>query len=141
MPINRYLCSSCGLSFRKRSSLESMVCDCGEKAYSEKRGLSVGFSAEVSGHFQTQSTGMESLDLDFDRVIGEDARQKWDAIYQRRKDKWDLLSEHRGATGYDLLRDDEGGYLLNQEAGEVLKDYRDGAMEIIRTKPTEAKEN
>jgi len=139
MPIIRYLCDSCGLSFRKRSTLESVSCDCGQIAYSEKKDLSVGFSSDVSGSLEVQSTGIESLDLDFDRVIGEDARQKWDAIYQRRKDKWDILNDNEGATGYDLLREDDGTYSLHREAGEVLKDYRDGAMEIIKNTQTEAK--
>lgn len=140
MPIIRYLCDSCGLSFRKRSNKASATCDCGHTAQSEKGGLSVGFSSEVSGSIEVQTTGMESLDLDFDRVIGEDARQKWDMIYQRRKDKWDILNEHKGATGYDLVRDDDGSYLVHGEAGETLKDYRDGAMEIIKKTQTEAKE-
>ena len=141
MPILRFTCESCGLSFRKRASAETLQCDCGERARAEKTDLSVGFSADVSGSMQVQDTGMESMDLDFDRVIGEESRMKWEAIYERRKDKWDLINDNKGSNGYDLLREDDGSYLVNRQAGSVLKGHRDNAMEIIKESKTTNKES
>jgi len=143
MPIMRFLCVSCGLSFRKRTNQNTASCECGSTAQVEfESHISVGFSSTVSGAV-AQDSGIESVDLNFDRVIGEDARQKWDDIYRRRSDKWDLINENKssGITGYDLLRNDDGSYMINPNAGAVLREHRNHAMDIITEQHHSTKEN
>lgn len=140
MPIMRFLCVSCGLSFRKRTNLDTAKCDCGSTAQMESNeDLSVGFTSTVSGPI-AQDSGIESIDLNFDRVIGEDARQKWEEIYRRRSDKWDLINENKGISGYDLLRNDDGSYMINPGAGAVLRENRNRAMDIITEQHNSSKE-
>lgn len=76
---------------------------------------------------------MESLDLDYDRVVGEDAKKKWDMIYQRRRDKWALINQNKGSTGRDILRADDGSYLIHRHAGSVLEKNRNLAMDTIKS--------
>ena len=142
MPIQTYQCNACGLRFRKRTRTGVAVCSCGVELSCDRKNLSVGFGANVNG-VDVQDTGMESLDLNYDRVIGEDARQKWEMIYARRKDKWDMINSVEGSTGYDLLRDDDGSYIMNSTAGSVLKENRDYGMDKIKqskNKPPTSKE-
>ena len=69
---------------------------------------------------------MESLDLDFDRVIGEDAKQKWDTIYRRRRAKVTLLDGSEGSRGDDIMRLPDGSYALKpSEAKEYREDRLD----------------
>lgn len=131
MPILKFQCQSCGLLFKRRTKKQAEKCACGEIVSSAKGSLSVGFSSDVEG-MDVQDTGMDSFDLDYDRVIGEDARKKWDTIYQRRKDKWDLINSNKGVSGADILREDDGTYLIHSHAGEVLRSNRDQAMETIK---------
>jgi hypothetical protein len=130
MPIQTFQCESCGLRFRKRTKTDNCKCDCGVQVYSAKR-LSVGFGSDVSG-VQAQNTGMESLDLSYDRVVGEDARMKWETIYNRRKDKWDMINDAKDSTGYDILREEDGTYTMNRQVGSVLKENRDYGMDMIK---------
>ena len=130
MPIQTFQCESCGLRFRKRAKTDHCKCDCGAQVHSAKR-LSVGFGSDVSG-VQAQNTGMESLDLSYDRVVGEDARLKWETIYNRRKDKWDMVNDVKDSTGYDILREDDGTYTMNRQLGSVLKENRDYGMDMIK---------
>lgn len=132
MPILKFQCQQCGLLFKKRTRSQTEKCACGEMVTSQRGTLSVGFSSDVEGQ-SAQDTGMDSFDLDYDRVIGEDARKKWNTIYERRKDKWSLIHSSEGARGADILREDDGSYLIHSHAGEVLKSNRDRAMETIKT--------
>jgi hypothetical protein len=131
MPIFSFQCIKCGLSFKKRTKVTTVKCDCGEDVSTQNKNISLGFTSNVDG-VKAQDTGMESLDLNYDRVIGEDAKQKWDMIYQRRKDKWNLLNEHENITGHDLLRSDDGKYIVNPNASHSLKNQRDFGMEKIK---------
>jgi len=79
-----------------------------------------------------QTTGVDSFDLDFDRVIGEDARQKWEQIYQRRRDKWDLIEKHK-VSGQDLIRMEDQTYEVLPEMGTNLRTSRMSAMENIKS--------
>jgi hypothetical protein len=47
----------------------------------------------------------------FDKVVGEDAKGKWDKIAARHKDKVRLL-EQTGATGFDLTKQHDGSYAI-----------------------------
>ena len=93
---------------------------------------SVGFTSKVDQTMKVQSSGVDSFDLDFDRVIGEDAQQKWEQIYRRRRDKWDLIESHN-ATGKDLIRMDDQTYQVLPEMGNNLRSSRVSAMDNIKS--------
>lgn len=142
MPIIKFQCLSCGLLLSKRTArtTQSVKCDCGVEAFQKNTGgVSVGFNSSVDGSLKVQDTGMDSFDLDFDRVIGEDARQKWEQIYQRRRDKWDLMHKHN-ALGKDLIRMEDQTYEVLPEMGDTLRTSRVTAMDIIKTKEPNAGE-
>lgn len=142
MPIMKFQCQSCGLLLSKRANraTESVKCDCGEIAFLKSEGgLSVGFSSKVGESMKAQDTGMDSFDLDFDRVIGEDAQQKWEQIYQRRRDKWDLIHKHQ-VLGRDLIRMEDQTYEVLPEMGDALRTSRVSAMDTIKTQETKAGE-
>ena len=135
MPILRFQCSSCGLALKKRVSrgTESTKCDCGQQAYIDGHiFMSVGFTSSVDQSMKVQTTGVDSFDLDFDRVIGEDARQKWEQIYRRRRDKWDLIEKHK-VSGADLIRMEDQTYEVLPEMGTNLRTSRMNAMENIKS--------
>jgi len=139
MPIVKFQCHSCGLLLTKRvsRSIQSLKCECGSDAtLKEGNGLSVGFSSQVDNSMKVQDTGMDSFDLDFDRVIGEDARQKWEQIYQRRRDKWDLIHKH-DVLGKDLIRMEDQTYEVLPEMGDTLRTSRVTAMDIIKRETSE----
>tara|TARA_B100000424_G_scaffold192206_1_gene149814 strand:- start:795 stop:1172 length:378 start_codon:yes stop_codon:yes gene_type:complete len=112
---------------------ESTKCDCGQQAYIDGYiSASVGFTSGVDESMKVQTTGVDSFDLDFDRVIGEDARQKWEQIYRRRRDKWDLIEKHK-VSGADLIRMEDQTYEVLPEMGTNLRTSRMNAMENIKS--------
>ena len=135
MPILKFQCSSCGLSSRKRVGKQKseIKCDCGMQAQVVQCvSASVGFTSKVDQTMKVQSSGVDSFDLDFDRVIGEDAQQKWEQIYRRRRDKWDLIESHN-VTGKDLIRMDDQTYQVLPEMGNNLRSSRVSAMDNIKS--------
>jgi len=80
---------------------------------------------------KAQSTGLESFDLDYDRVIGEDAKEKWETIYQRRRDKWDLIEQHQ-VQGRDLVRMKDQTYSVQPQMSNALRENRVSSMETIK---------
>lgn len=142
MPILKFQCT-CGLSLRKRVSkgTDSTKCDCGAQAR-VVGGLSasVGFSSQVNQSMKAQTTGVESFDLDFDRVIGEDARQKWGEIYKRRRDKWDMI-ESNGVSGKELIRMNDQTYEVLPEMSQNLRSSRVSAMDNMKSSSHKTQEN
>tara|TARA_B100000927_G_C16474392_1_gene472815 strand:- start:1936 stop:2241 length:306 start_codon:yes stop_codon:yes gene_type:complete len=92
----------------------------------------VGFTGKVDQSMKAQTTGFESFDLDFDRVIGEDARQKWEQIYRRRRDKWDIIESNK-VTGNDLIRMPDQTYEVLPDMGETLRTSRVTAMDNMKS--------
>jgi hypothetical protein len=140
MPILKFLCHDCGLTQRKRvnRSVDSIDCSCGSQAHTEAGpSLSVGFNAKIEKSMQVQATGAESLDLDFDRVIGEDSRQKWEVIGERRRTKVDLLHKNQGSNGADLMRLPDGTYEYKPEASKAYREKREDNMNKLRTQKKE----
>ena len=135
MPILKFQCGSCGLSLRKRvrRGTDTIKCDCGDQARVENTvSASVGFTGKVDQSMKAQTTGVESFDLDFDRVIGEDARQKWEQIYKRRRDKWDIIESNK-VTGNDLTRMPDQTYEVLPDMGETLRTSRVTAMDNMKS--------
>ena len=134
MPVKKFQCRACGLSSRKRTTRDTLTisCDCGEQAMAEGASVSVGFVSSVNKTMKTQETGMDSFDLDFDRVIGEDARQKWETIYQSRRDKWDIINKNN-VTGKEIVRMEDGSYDSIPEISTNMRTSRISAMDKIKT--------
>ena len=131
MPILKFQCTSCGFTQRKRvaRSTQSIVCTCGESAFAEgSPNLTIGFQADVSNPLQVQDSGIESFDLDYDRVIGEDAQKKWDMIYKRNKEKWNLVHSNPGSTGFDIMKLPDGTYESLPNPAKAYRETRQDSM-------------
>jgi hypothetical protein len=143
MPIAKFQCHSCGLQFSSRveKGISEKKCACGVVApILGGSSISVGFSTpKIEGALMAQSTGMDSLDLSYDRVIGEDARQKWETIYTRRRDKWDIINSQK-VQGKDLVRMRDGTYEAKPELGKELRGGRLSAMDNLKNQTTQTEE-
>lgn len=112
MPTYRFQCNACGLSFTARAGAEVLEykCDCGKVA---KRTLPQGIHVSVSGNVQglgPPTTGLSGVDYNFDRAVGESSRKNWQGIAARQRDKLDVISANKGATGFDLSKQADGSY-------------------------------
>ena len=143
MPILKFQCTSCGFSQRKRVSrgTEKVACtSCGESAFAEgSPNLTVGFQANVSQSMRVQDSGIESFDMDYDRVIGEDAKAKWDVVYRRNKDKWNLLHS-AGGSGNDIMRLPDGSYDSLPDPAKVYRETRQEGMNKLEQQRSSSKE-
>lgn len=132
MPILKFQCTSCGFSQRKRVSkgVGSIPCSsCDSSAFAEgSPNLTVGFQAEVTRSLQVQDSGIESFDMDYDRVIGEDAKSKWDLIYRRNRHKWDIVHSSPNSSGFDIMRLPDGTYESLPEPSKVYRETRQDSM-------------
>jgi len=145
MPILKFQCHTCGLSSRKRvaSSVEQVDCSCGDVALLEgalKPDMSVGFTATVKQSMVAQDTGVDSFDLSFDRVIGEESKQKWETIYKRRRDKWELIHANKGTDGYDIMKLPDGQYSSLPTQAKEYRETRSENMERLKSQRTSSKE-
>ena len=127
MPILKFQCTFCGLTQRKRVSPKTtkIVCSCGEYSFLEGTisDISVGFNASVKNSLSVQDTGIESFDLSFDRVIGEEAKQQWEVIYRRNNDKLKLMNEAK-IKGESIMRTPEGSYKAMPNIAKSTKNAR-----------------
>ena len=142
MPILKFQCTSCGLSQRKRvpKSTDKISCACGESAYAEgSPNLTIGFQAEVTQSLRVQDSGIESFDMDYDRVIGEDAKAKWDIVYKRNRDKWDIIHEAQ-ATGNDIMRLPDGHYDALPDPAKKYREVRQDSMKKLDQQRSSSKE-
>lgn len=115
MPTYEWLCQSCGLKFDANAKLADRAkpkkCpDCNQEAQST-------VPSQVQGHFSKdvtgpgpQNTGIQGLDAHIDRVIGQSAKQGWDAAEARVQDKRQVLADNPGVTGHDLSKNPDGSY-------------------------------
>jgi hypothetical protein len=100
------------LNFTRLAEAEASTqrCDCGASAERQlPKQFSIAWKSSSSRDLQPTTTGFESLDESFDRVVGEDARLKWKAIAHRQREKQRVL-QRTGATGWDLSRQGDGTY-------------------------------
>lgn len=146
MPILKFQCTICGFSQRKRvsKSTDTISCTCGARAFAEgSPNLTVGFQANVSQSMRVQDSGIESFDMDYDRVIGEDAKAKWDLIYRRNRDKWDIVQSSSSSTGLDIMRLPDGTYESLPDPAKVYRETRQDSMNKLdqqRTSSSSSKE-
>lgn len=67
------------------------------------------FALDVSG-VCPQNTGVSEVDMNIDRIIGEDARKGWTAIEEREGAKKATLMSNPGTTTHDLSMNPDGTY-------------------------------
>jgi putative FmdB family regulatory protein len=109
MPLYQYLCGECKLRFESvggaSNASQPAACPrCSRPAPRALPGsLRTAYSAQVSG-IAPQNTGLSGVDTSYDRVIGQSARQGWDAQRLRLRDKHEILRRNPGASGEDLKR-------------------------------------
>ena len=143
MPILKFQCTSCGLSQRKRVTrgTDNISCTCGESAFvNGSPNLSIGFEANVTNPLKVQDSGIESFDLSYDRVIGEDAKEKWDTIYRRRKDKWNIIHSNPNTDGFDIMKLPDGTYESLPNPAKTYREARQDSMETIKSHRSSFKE-
>ena len=141
MPILTFQCYSCGLKTKQRVSAgtSSVSCsNCQQQAVTEATTSTMSYQAPVNS-VGLQNTGVEASDLDFDRVIAEDARKKWEQIYERRQAKWDIVDSNEGSKGSDLVRLPNGEYLLNRNISSELSTRRETTRDIMEKQRTSLK--
>ena len=125
------------------SDVEQVDCSCGSVATLEgalKPDMSVGFTATVNQSMVAQDTGVDSFDLSFDRIIGEESKQKWETIYKRRRDKWDLIHANKGTNGYDIMKLPDGQYNSLPTQAKEYRETRSENMERLKSQRTSTKE-
>lgn len=109
MPLYQYLCASCRLRFEVvgGTSTASQPAACPKCAKPAPRALPgnlrMAYGAKVEG-VAPQNTGLSGVDTNYDRVIGQSARQGWDAQRRRVADKREILRRNPGVVGEDLKR-------------------------------------
>lgn len=128
MALYTYQCGSCGLRFEKRVGMAeraTQTCQCGQTAQQAvPDDVGFTFNQPTSG-IAPQNTGLSSVDASFDRVIAQDAAQRWETINKRDAVKRDVLRRNSGATSSDLSRNPDGTY-------RVMKPQERKAAETAR---------
>ncbi|NDB58739.1 hypothetical protein EB001_09855 [bacterium] len=129
MPIVKFQCHHCGFRFSKRVNLgmnETPCQNCKDPAISLEAKVSIGYDAKIDGVVRPQASGIESLDTDIERIVAKDSADKWETIYQRRQDKWDIVNE-TGEHGKHILVAPNGEYFMNKEDSVNLKNIKNDA--------------
>lgn len=113
MPVYRFQCMECGLSFSARvaAGTEKTGCEsCGKDA-SKNLPRSFSSSTEVSGGSldAPPASGFASHDYEVDRIVGQDSLNKWKGISKRQKEKLRVMKEHN-VTGFDIRKTVDGSY-------------------------------
>lgn len=109
MPLYQYLCGPCNLRFEaaggSAAAAKPAACPrCSRPApRAVPQNLRVAYNAQVSG-VAPQNTGLTGVDASYDRVIGQHARQGWDAQRRRVADKRGILERNPGIRGEDIKR-------------------------------------
>lgn len=122
MPIYEYLCESCAVKFEKTlpasSSRQSQPCPSCNGAV--ERYLS-DFSTTFINHTTSDTSGLNSLDNNFDRVVGKDSAEKWHLIANREKEKIKILNQNPEAAPRDLRRTDTGYDVMTKQESESFR--------------------
>lgn len=118
MPSFKFQCS-CGLRFPKSVQRDVKMVPCPSCGNNADRllpsSVSVSYQGNVDGIQQT-STGIAAVDTSVDRVIGEDAHNKWGLIRERQDYKKEILRKNPGSTGFDLTKGLDGDYTVMTES-------------------------
>ena len=109
MPLYQYRCEACRIRFEAAGSAaraaEPAACPgCSKPAPRALPGApKMAYQAQAQG-VGPQNTGLSGMDASYDRVIGQSAKQGWDAQRKRVADKRTILDTNPGARGEDIRR-------------------------------------
>lgn len=111
---------------------EGCSCTCGEVAQRYLEAPSFGFAHAPNGA-QPQNTGISGIDHSWDRTVGRDAEARWKGINERVDRKRKVLADNPGSTGFDLSRQNDGGYrVMRPEERKAAETGRDLHHEALR---------
>lgn len=131
MPRYEFQCD-CGLRFEavkpaSQHSQPTKCIACGEMASRAMPDAVSGvFNQTVTGP-GPQNTGVHSLDVHIDRVIGQHAKQGWEAEDARQQEKRRVLRQNPGAKTEDLSLQPDGSYRVRKPEEKQLH-YRAWAI-------------
>ena len=127
MPIYQCQCP-CGLRFDKAVPFSqkdaALACpDCGKSAERLMPTTVAGVFIQNVTSPGPQNTGIHSLDVHVDRVIGQSSAQGWEAHEERDKDKKEALRNNHGADPHALTRRPDGTWrpLTEKERGVQVR--------------------
>jgi hypothetical protein len=129
MPIVKFQCHSCGFRFSKRVNLgvnDTACQNCKDNAISLEAKVSIGYDANIDGVVRPQSSGIESLDTDIERVVAKDSADKWKIISKRRDDKLDIINE-TNEHGRHIIVAPDGEYFMSRPDSVNLKTIKNDA--------------
>jgi len=124
MPTFSYMCSECGLSFKKRAprGTDSAPCECCGTLASRAMTSTFNTSTELKTEgTDPQNTG-SSLDYDYDAIIAQDSRQRWQAVHERNMAKEEVLRTNPNADRGALSQNLDGSYRVMDNSERALKD-------------------
>lgn len=113
MPTYEFGCV-CGLTFERRLSVskanDPYLCpNCGVLAERMISSTTCTYSFGTDGTINPQNTGFNGVDIECDRIIGEDAKVKWEAEEKRRSVKREIMARE-GVDKTDLAVGLNGEY-------------------------------
>jgi len=123
VPLYKFQCYECGCEFElplsiKQSDKPVACVSCGEiaeKLVPDK----VTFSFRPSEtSLRGADTGVTSTDYNWDRLVAEDSNIKWGRVEEREREKRELVRSRPGATKGNLIRNNDGTYLVTAPNSE-----------------------
>lgn len=120
MPIYEYRCA-CGVQFERSVKFsareDSQKCPACKELVERLMPTRVGavFVRNVTGPVP-QNTGLSAYDAKVDRVIGQSAKQGWDAHEERQGTKAEVLRQNPEADPHALSENPDGSYRVLQES-------------------------
>jgi len=118
MPTYEFKCK-CGLVFERRLQVgkaeEGHKCpNCGGVAPQKLSSATCTYSFKTDGTINPQCTGLSGVDLDYDRIIGEDAKEKWE-IHQKREEEKREIMRKSGVDKTSISIDSDNAYVVITE--------------------------
>jgi putative FmdB family regulatory protein len=143
MPTYEFQCKECGLRFEAvgdaTKSEDPRECHCcGHQAeripHTE---VNFHFDAKTSG-LTPQNTGVSGIDYEVDKIIANDAEEKWDQINARDESKRRILRDYPDTTKEDLSREPDGSYSVMpkdiKKDADRIRTINNVAMQLIKRK-------
>lgn len=120
MPIYEYRCE-CGVQFEKPVKFSDrekpqrcVACDTPAPRLMPTK-VNAVFARDVTGPVP-QNTGLSAYDAQVDRVIGQSAKQGWDAHEERQESKKEVLRSNPDADPHALAKNPDGSYRVLHES-------------------------
>lgn len=140
MAVVEYSCKACGLLseelFRSKAPTEIACPACG--GVSERSLSDFGFKF---GNGKTPgNTGVESLDRDYDKLIGRDAETRWESVKDRNSRKQEVQRAHGGKVPLRINSHGEYEPMSEKEVKKFQRLHKIGSDAIADGKKSETSE-